>query len=200
MIVGRINFPKPQGLKCNMMPFIQGDPSSLPTEYRSYGGIVSTTFLEWGSIGFLTIDESYVMTGTSQRGYSRMGAKRNVHVEVGRRTGKNRWGGGSWAGKGNVILDDDTEVLIANSISGTCRYWDVKEMADTVDGDLAEHLHKYPEHTGNVMDAGEVARISIFTPHECLPQKHSGYRSFFRIVGKGVHGREEYFTPNPLLK
>ena len=72
-------------------------------------------------------------------------------------------------------------------------------MSHTDDGDLSEYIDRYPEHTGKMLKSGEVAKIRIFTPHECISQKESGFRQFFRIVGKGVTGREEYFTVNPLL-
>lgn len=201
LIVNTIKFPNFTGIKCNMMPFIQGDSSSLPEIYRSYSEIIDENFLEKGEIGFLTIDESFVKANNSQRGYNSTGINRNVHVEVGRgKKGSYRWGsGGSWGGKDNTILDRNTMVLIANSISDTCRVWDTKEMAYTKDGDLSAYIEKYPEHTGISLQAGEVAQISIFTPHECVSQKESSNRSFFRIVGKGVKGREEYFTVNPLV-
>jgi hypothetical protein len=50
-----------------------------------------------------------------------------------------------------------------------------------------------------LLKSGEVAKISIFTPHECISQTKSANRQFFRIVGKGVTGREDYFTINPLV-
>jgi len=203
MIVNTIEFPTPVGVKCNMMPFIQGDSSSLPEEYKSYSKIVDENYLEKGEIGYLTIDESFVDGGKTQRGYNSKGINRNVHIEVGRYENKNRWGGSSggssWGGRNQTLLEDDTMVLIANNISDTCRVWDNKELSYTDDGDLSEYIDKYPEHTGMMLKSGEVAKISIFTPHECISQKESGFRQFFRIVGKGVTGREEYFTINPLL-
>lgn len=199
MITAKINFPKPTGIKCNMMPFIQGDSSSLPEEYRPYAKIIDEVYLEKGEIGFLTIDEDYVNKGNSQRGYNGFGLKRNVHIEVGRLKNENRWGGSSWGGRRSTRLKDDTMVLIANSISNTCRVWDVKDKSYTKNGDLSKRIHKYPENTGVLMKKGEVAKISIFTPHECIPQSKSGHRQFFRIVGKGVTGRESYFTKNPLM-
>ena len=90
-------------------------------------------------------------------------------------------------------------VLIANNISDTCRVWDVIEKSYTKDGDLSEYIEKYPESTGILLKAGDVAKISIFTPHECIEQSTSSFRQFFRIVGKGVVGREDYFTVNPLM-
>ena len=203
MIVNKIVFPQFTGAKCNMMPFIQGDSSSLPDEYKLYSKIIDENYLEKGEIGYLTIDESFVNSGESQRGYNSKGINRNVHIEVGRYENKNRWGGSgggsSWGGRNHTFLEDDTMVLIANNISDTCRVWDTKELSYTDDGDLSEYIDKYPEHTGMMLKSGEVAKISIFTPHECVSQKESGLRQFFRIVGKGVTGREEYFTVNPLL-
>ena len=186
-----------------MMPFIQGDASSLPDAYKPYAKIINENYLEKGEIGLLTIHESFVEGGKSQRGYNSMGINRNVHIEVGRHEKLNCWGGSgggsSWGGKYKTLLDDQTMVLIANSISDTCRVWDVKEMAFTKDGDLSAYIDKYPAETGMILKSGEVAKISIFTPHEAINQTQSGKRQFFRIVGKGVKGREDYFTINPLF-
>lgn len=204
MIINQIQFPEFTGIKCNMMPFIQGDSSSLPEIYRPYSKIIDENFLEFGEIGLLTIDESFVEQGKSQRGYNAANMNRNVHIEVGRNERGNRWGSGSgsvntWGGRYDTVLDDDTMVLIANNVSDTCRVWDTKEFAFTENGDLSEYIDKYPEENGILLKSGEVAKISIFTPHECINQSHSSHRQFFRIIGKGVTGRESYFTVNPLL-
>ncbi|MEM9648862.1 MAG: hypothetical protein AAF969_10290 [Bacteroidota bacterium] len=202
LVINKIDFPEFTGVKCNMMPFIQGDSNSLPDWAKSYSAIVDEIYLEKGEVGFLTIDESFVNAGKSQRGYNAKGINRNVHIEVGRIENFNRWGGGgsSWGGKANTLLDDETKVLIANSISDTCRFWNTIEKAFTKDGDLSDYIERYPEETGILLKAGQLAKISIFTPHECMPQKQDGKRQFFRIVGKGVKGREPYFTTNPLIK
>jgi hypothetical protein len=201
LIVNQIQFPEFTGISCTMMPFVQGDSSSLPDQYNSYRNIIDNNFLEKGEIGFLTIHESYVKAGKSQRGYNSKGVNRNVHIEVGRHHNINCWGGSvsTWGNHYNTLLEDDTMVLIANSISDTCRVWDTKELAYTKDGDLSDYIHKYPEHTGINLKSGDLAKISIFTPHECIAQIESGIRQFFRIVGKGVIGREEHFTINPIL-
>lgn len=202
VIVNTINFPEFTSVRCSMMPFIQGDSSSLPQEYKPYANIIDNNYLEEGEIGFLTIDERFVEAGKTQRGFNSFGINRNVHIEVGRHEQFNCWGGSggsSWGGRLNTILDDSTKVLIANSISDTCRIWDREEKRYTKDGDLGAYIFDYPEKTGMLLKSGEVAKISIFTPHECVNQKYSANRQFFRIVGKGVKGREDYFTVNPLL-
>lgn len=66
MIINRINFPEFTGIKCNMMPFIQGDDSSLPDIYKPYSKIINENYLEKGEIGFLTIHESFVEANQSQ--------------------------------------------------------------------------------------------------------------------------------------
>ena len=60
MIINKIEFPEFTGVKCNMMPFIQGDANSLPDEYKPYANIINENYLEKGEVGFLTIDESFV--------------------------------------------------------------------------------------------------------------------------------------------
>lgn len=200
-IIGNMQFPHPMGVKCDMMPFIQGDSKSLPERYQSYASVVDKFFLDKGEIGFLTIHESYVEQGRSQRGYNSSGINRNVHVEVGQREGLYVWGG-YWgrAEDSRVFIHEDTEVLIANSISDTCCVWDTEDMSYTEDGDLGAYIDQYPEDSGYLMKEGEVARISIFTPHECVAQPYPGIRQFFRIVGSTVEGREEHFTVNPLME
>jgi hypothetical protein len=200
-IIGKLRFPEFTGIKCSMMPFVQGDPESLPAKYHPYSEAVKTLVLEPGKIGFLTIDEAFVTAGKSQRGYNSANAKRNVHIEVGHRDGLNFWGGGGggWGRGMGTILESKTKVLIANSLSYTCRFWDKQELDYTRDGDLSAYLDRYNEDDGILMQSGDVAEIGIFTPHECLPQRKSGNRQFIRVVGVGVHGREDYFTVNPLV-
>lgn len=200
LIVSQIDFPAFTGINCIMMPFIQGDSSSLPIEYMPYKKVVDENYIEKGEVGFLTIDEKFVEAGKSQRGFNSFGLNRNVHIEVGKQEDINCWGGGSsWGGKAATILEDNTMVLISNSISNTCKLWETLETRYTKDGDLGAYIGDYPENTGILLKSGEVAKISIFTPHECINQEKSGNRQFFRIVGKGVRGREKYFTINPLV-
>ena len=228
MIVNKISFPAFTGLKCNMMPFIQGDSKSIPDEYKAYASIINSIYLEKGLIGYLTIDESFVEGGKSQRGFNSKGIDRNVHVEVGSikkmggswgssggswgGSGGGSWGssGGSWGGSGGgswgssgkkskTFLHRDTQVLIANSLSNTCRYWNNIETRYTDDGDLSDYIEDYPENSGILMKSGEVARLNIFSPHEAIMQPKPANRQFFRIIGDGVIGAEDYFTKNPLM-
>lgn len=207
-LLRKINFPKFTGLSCVMMPFIQGEPNSLPKEYKPYLSIISENYLEKGKIGFLTIDERFVKAGSSQRGFNSAGINRNVHIEVGRRSDINCWGSdgsdgdgtNTWGRRSATTLHDNTMVLIANSISNTCRVWNAVEKRNTNDGDLSMYISDYPEESGKLLKAGELVKMSIFTPHECVNQTQSGNRQFFRIVGEGVKGRESYFTVNSLVK
>ena len=58
MFVGKIEFPAYTGKRCLMMPYIQGDPHSVPKEFREgYEEILSTLALQPGEIGYLTIKD-----------------------------------------------------------------------------------------------------------------------------------------------
>lgn len=197
MIVANITFPSYSGLRCLMMPYIQGEPDSVPAEYAAYADIVRAVFLKRGDIGFLTIDESPVKAGSPHRG-DRAKYGRAIHTEAGRRPGKSYgWGGGGWGSSHAVTLNGNVEILLANSIDRSCAVWDATHEDTSLDGDIGYAADQYPYEDAVMVRAGEVHKIGILTPHESLPVATDACRQFLRIVGSGVHGREPYFTVNP---
>lgn len=181
-----MKFPTPTGIRVLMLPYVQGDPSSLPPGLEPYHGFVREHALQRGELGFLTVDEGHVAAGSSQRGYG----ESNVHTEG---CAGLSWGSPSWRARSLVSLDADLRVLIANSIDDTCAVWDRDSTTLAVDG----HVTGEPDGGRHLLSAGEVADIGIFTPHECVHQERAATRQFVRIVGSGVRGREPYFTRNP---
>ncbi len=199
-IIGSIEFPHYTGIRCLMMPYTQGDPFSVPLEYRGYTDVISELCIKRGEIGYLTIDESLVTQGKPHRG-SRARYDRAIHTEAGKLRGVYNWGGGtSWGGSPRVTLDADTEILIASDVDESCAVWDATHDDTSEDGDLGHVADLYPLDRGTKLRRGEVCRIGILTPHESLPALRTVQRQFLRIVGAGVHGREEYFTENQLMK
>jgi hypothetical protein len=194
-----IQFPEYSGVRCLMMPFVQGEPSSIPAAYSSYGDIVASVFLNKGEVGFLTIDESEAVAGKPHRG-DREKFARALHTEAGRFPGADiyRWGG-TWGSSASVTLDADVKILLANNLNDSCAIWDAEHEDTSVDGDIGDCADMYPYETATLMKAGEVYSLGILTPHESLPVKQDWHRQFLRIVSSGVHGREKYFTRNPLL-
>lgn len=198
MIVGQIEFPAFTGLRCLMMPYIQGDPESVPMQYRAYAGIIASQFLRAGDIGFLTIDESVAHAGKAHRG-KRAKTSRALHTEAGLRPDLVAVWGGGWGSSDDVTLDAGVEILLANNLNDSCAVWDAWHRDTSRDGDIGHEASRYPYSEAALMKAGEVRRIGIFTPHESLPVRETVNRQFLRIVSAGVHGREPYFTTNPLL-
>lgn len=194
----KIDFPEYTGLRCLMMPYIQGDPDSVPTEYEPYFDIIADTAVNPGDIGFLTIDESPTTVGAPHRG-KRAKFGRALHTEAGWRpfSGVYSWGGGGWGQSPTVTLSRDVRILLASNTPGTCAVWDAEHINTSVDGDIGDQAHLYPYEGATILDAGEVSDIGILTPHESLPAPESTTRQFLRIVGAGVFGRESYFTVNP---
>jgi len=200
MIKNQIKFPTYSGVRCLMMPYIQGDPTSVPPEYKGYSQVIRASFIEKGAIGYLTIDESPVLRNTPHRA-SRAKFKRALHTEAG--VDPNRiynWGGGGggWGKRHNVELEPDLRILLANNLDSSCALWDTEHENTSLDGDIGHCADQYPMEDAVFMAAGEVHEIGILTPHESLPVKENTKRQFLRIIGAGVHGREPYFTKNPL--
>merc|ERR1712224_452256 len=70
-------FPEPQGININMMPFIMGQRESLPAAYQHYWPLIEKCNIpreESGNVGYLTIHESLVKEGESQR-------RSGLHIE-----------------------------------------------------------------------------------------------------------------------
>lgn len=182
-----------------MMPYVQGDPYSVPSQYRTgYESILEQVCIRRGDIGFLTVDESEALSGKPHRG-SRSKFGRALHTEAGKLPGVYAWGGCTWGGSPNVILERNTRILLANSVDRSCAVWDAEHEDTSEDGDIGDHASLYPYADAVLMKRGEVHEIGILTPHESLPVTRNINRQFLRIVGAGVHGREHYFTENPLV-
>lgn len=199
-MAGNIQFPEYSDKRCLMMPYIQGDPESVPIEFREgYEDILETLCISSGDIGFLTIDESIAKAGKPHRG-ARAKYGRALHTEGGKINNPLlAWGRRPWGGRDDVLLDPDTEVLLSNSLPYSCAIWEAIEEDTSEDGDIGYLSDKYPLSDAHLMDAGEVVKIRLLTPHESLPVKEDTPRQFIRIVSSGVYGRAEYFTENPLL-
>ena len=183
-----------------MMPYIQGDPSSVPVEYRSgYEDIIRSVYVKEGDVGFLTIDESLAKQDTAHRA-SRSTTSRALHTEAGRHPDKvYAWGGGGWGSHHCVTLDRNVRVMLANNLDDSCAIWDAEHEDTSIDGDLGHVISDYPYSDAVLMKAGEVHEIGILTPHESLRVKRDTERQFLRIISSGVHGRESHFTKNRLM-
>jgi hypothetical protein len=195
-----VSFPQFSGIRCLMMSYIQGDSSSVPDNYSPYRDIIDSVYFKKGDIGFLTIDESLAVAGTPHRG-ARAQFARAIHTEAGRDPNKIYcWGGGGRGKKHDVTLERDVKILLANNLNDSCAVWDAEHEETSLDGDIGHVSELYPYNTAIFMKAGEVHEIGILTPHESLPVKKNFNRQFLRILSSGVHGREPYFTENPLVR
>lgn len=197
-----IQFPQFSGIRCLMMPYIQGDPTSVSDTYAPYKNIIASVFIRKGDIGFLTIDESPAIAGTPHRG-ARAKYGRALHTEAGldQRHKIYCWGNPpTWGGRSNVTLDRDVKILLANNLNNSCAVWNAEQLDTSGDGDIGYLTNMYPYSEAIYMKAGEVREIGIFTPHESLSVQHDFNRQFLRIVSSGVYGCEYYFTRNLLVE
>ena len=90
-------------------------------------------------------------------------------------------------------------ILVGSNVDDSCAVWNSEHEDTSDDGDIGYAADMYPYSDAVLLKKGEVREIGILTPHESLPVKQDVHRQFLRIVSSGVHGREDYFTVNPLV-
>ncbi|KAI8838160.1 hypothetical protein BJ741DRAFT_127827 [Chytriomyces cf. hyalinus JEL632] len=229
----------PVPVNVNMMPFTMFNPDphlrsqdelfdshrycdahiakALPDNLKRYAAIVAACLRrvpgEWGKVGYITVHESYVEKGETQR-------RPGLHIESPGTAppgaavhGYHKfycWGGGRFGTRVAGDLDEYGEInmeggiFVASNMADTCRVWDcLIEDHGKVVGHLGDigHLRKAigGNEAGISLDAGEIAWITDRTPHESLPQPKAGFRQFFRLVTSEVSGwYEEHSTPSEL--
>ena len=243
----KYSFPEPTDININMMPFIAGENfkyCELPNYLQNYWPLIKACLRPqherqhchlWpkskipsdiGKVYYLTIQESWVEPGNSQR-------RPGLHVDspgsvkfkgedhdakhhrldlVGNGKSKHynghRWGLGCahYVGEQNEELDESNSyvmqggIYIASSVSDSSRVWNCGIDPDAVGlhGDI-EHLRFLLPETGKVLCPGQLYWITDRTPHESLPLKERTYRQFFRLVTADVSlWYRDHSTANPL--
>lgn len=74
---GIVDFPEPAERNVNMMPFIFGNKESLPDDLQCYYPMIQQCPYmadDVGKVGFLTVHESYISSGSAQR-------REGLHIE-----------------------------------------------------------------------------------------------------------------------
>ena len=209
-----VHFPDPSDININMMPFVMVntfEETKLPDYLRQYfEQVVNQCILrdEQGKIGYLTIQESFVEKGLSQR-------RPGIHTEspgvlmlkggngqLDHRLYHFSWGQGACSIR--QVLKGG--IYMASSVPNSCRIWNCQirrpegNSPDVVGehGDI-EHLRPFLPSSCETMDANTVYWLTDRTPHESLPLTKGTYRQFFRLVTSQVSAWfEDHSTKNPL--
>jgi hypothetical protein len=154
-----------QLIDINMMPILMDDPNTVPTYLNRYGSLIHTLLevatSDINNVAYLTIQESYVQQGETQR-------RPGLHTDAIRHSS---WGGGAWGSSG---------ILLVSNIANTTRIYDCV-MEDDQIGPMGQVEHcPYTDTYDN--NENELVWITDHTPHEALPMPTSGYRQFVRLV------------------
>lgn len=194
--IKRVVFPKPTDIMINMMPIIMGDDASVPEQYQAYLPLIDDVKFKRGSIVYLTINESFVGKGTTQR-------RPGVHTEAtnGKTKapmsfsfqGSNRFGG--HGGKGLWSNEIYVDGLYMASTDGDCEIWNF----DTEEVDCLGGVLESIKVPGDLCKPNVLYHLSDTTPHQALPAKEDHYRQFFRLVGPDLGlWWAKHNTANPL--
>lgn len=207
---GVVDFPPPRDRNVNMMPFVLGDRASLPDDLADYWHMIEEadcTF-EPGRIAYLTVQESWVRVGETQR-------RPGIHTDG---TAVFGWGGGAWGGgisdpqpakpppkpanpwprpwpnRPSEPLPKKNGIYTA-STDGRCCFWNEARY----DVDTHGALLAPPVGTCLFACPSTLYWLTDRTPHESLPAQEDGYRQFFRVVSHEIGvWFTRHNTPNPL--
>jgi len=212
-------FPEPQDINVNMLPFVMGQMTSVTEEYQHYWPMIEACNMpkeEHGKVGYLTVHESLVPKGQSQR-------RPGLHIEtpglVMTEDGKYHnhpfmWGCGLL--RTSAEHDQHPElpkveggIYMASNVANSCEVW----QALITDPGLVVGHHGDLEHIrevlgkGHLMEPNTIYWLTDKTPHESLPLKEEAYRQFFRVVTSALsawfpeHSTENRLgtTPDPTI-
>jgi hypothetical protein len=208
-----VRFPEPEDININMMPFVMAkrfNETKLPDYLRTYWDQILAQCIvssELGKIGYLTIHESYVEKGSTQRTPGIHTESPGVVMFKGSKGKLSytsrffRWGHGVVSTKQEL----EGGIYMASNVPNSCKVWNCNILPpddnspDVVGehGDI-EHLRAFLPSSCEVMDANTVYWLTDRTPHEALPLSKGTYRQFVRVVTSQLtYWHEEHNTKNP---
>jgi len=233
------SFPPASDININMMPFIVGETfssSKLPESVRPYWPMIKACLhpemsrawhhlwpkrlfpSEVGKVNYLTIQESWVEQGASQRrpglhvdrpGKVKIKNEKQEPYVKGRGSSQpyqgHHWGQGCAHYVPTENMEEDRFVLrggiyLASSLPSSCRAWNCSVEPAAI-GSLGniEHMREALPGPGFELEAGQLYWLTDRTPHESMPLSQRAYRQFFRIVTSQVSlWYKDHSTPNPL--
>jgi len=200
VITSRTEFPDVPNsaelyININMMPYIIGlEETTIPKKYHRYLKMISecnVSILLNGTIGYLTIQESFVKKGMCQR-------RPGLHVEAPRiecdkdnqvlRQGTHSWGGGLLGG-----------IIMGSNIPESLEVYpcQIKDAGISKHGCVEEYRDLLQNRVVN--EENKLFHITDHTPHESLPVKRDCVRQFFRLVVGDIDvWYKEHSTENEL--
>lgn len=185
---GQIQLPAFSGTRVMMLPVVLGDAASIP-DFLSHWKPALTRLWELtaapllGMVGYLTIDEKRVKSGTTHR-------RAGKHVDGVYRGGAGCWGGGGWG-------SPEHGMLVASNPAG-CRAWVGRFYGETGDNGECEHLSEQCERLPEVVfKSNEVWHVGGMCVHESIPQVADVDRQFVRLSMPSSAPWFEGYTVNP---
>ena len=184
--LGHVQLPDYSGVRVMMMPFLFDQPrKSLPSSLAHWRELIARLVAQTSTrvgVGYLTIDESHVPRGRTQR-------RPGLHVDGGRGKGWGGGGGGAWGKSGFVLA----------SSHGGCSAWHQEFEGEPGIENDCEHLRDQLKPVARVRMQPSVAYVcSPLCVHEATPLDASVFRQFVRISLPSDAPWYEGYTRNPL--
>ena len=177
-----VEFPEFTGLRIMMMPVVIGSYLGIPKQYHEIlSQLFGITEDRWrGHVGYLTIDEKYLITGNCLR-------RAGKHVD-GYYNGKcGAWGGGGWGSVGNGML------TVSNS-SHCKAYLGIYEGIPGNDGEC-DHIKL--DDSYEIFEKNQIYWLDGSCIHESIPVEVDIKRQFVRLSMPSGGPWFEGYTKNP---
>lgn len=190
-----VNFPDYTGVRVIMMPFDFKQPDLIPEYLKHYSEFIAEclsyldieAITKETSVGYITIDETFVKAGSTQR-------REGLHIDAG------CWGGGGgsvWGKSGFVIASTvKNSTLAYNNVF-------VKPEMFLKGGAIAPEVEMffkmfYEDHK-TILDANTFHFMSPYCVHEALPVTKNTERQFFRLSLPNTDPWPSNYTKNPFV-
>jgi hypothetical protein len=183
--LGEVLFPSPRDRMANMMPVIVGDIDSLPEDLAGYLPMLQRCGFEPGTTAYLTINESLVEQGATQR-------RPGIHTDG---TAMHTHGGTGPTHGGGVSTESPyREGMCMASTDGATRLWDTLDFDGGRLGELQE-----PGESSISLRPSQLYWMTDRTPHEGITATTTAYRQFFRLTAHDLGvWYSQHNTQNPL--
>jgi hypothetical protein len=200
---GQVDCPEPAGRNVNTMPLIVGSKDTLPDDPMCYYPLIEQCPYpymadEIGTVGYLTVHESYIDTESAQR-------RKGIHIESpglfcdDHAAAFLPWRNYPWGLRvcwGPDKYEGDTSM--ASSVANTREVCDAlvnKNVPGIVDKHEGCELLCPLFGRGPKLHANELIWMTDCTPHEALPQEPAGHRKFRDICVS--HWYADHWTEDP---
>lgn len=181
--LSKICFPKPKSINITMMPFIMGDPQSIPMKYREYWQMIKSCnipALEYGKVGYLSVMECRIKANATPHAASictnSRQARGGLFMAFNQENTCKIWN--YPRSSSNITHSSSNPLRTTYSCSARSPSFVNNSIIDHED--CSHHVDEMGEPT--MMKANHLYWVTNCTPHEVLGLNRTAYHQWFCLI------------------